>query len=153
MPSHPSSWLLLPPARSRRPNPRTSQRSTGSCEPTTKSFRVRLENRQTYSDRTLHHPNAWIAIANVDSVGKPTIRIMTLDEYHGNNAPRRQGFWEWETDRVTKRSGNMVHLWSSYASARTRGGDPFTRGVNSVTLFYDGERWWIMNWMFDATGG
>ncbi len=26
-------------------------------------------------------------------------------------------------------------------------------GVNSVTLFYDGERWWIMNWMFDATGG
>ncbi len=111
------------------------------------------EQADLQRDRTLHHPNAWIAIANVDSVGKPTIRIMTLDEYHGNNAPRRQGFWEWETDRVTKRSGNMVHLWSSYASARTRGGDPFTRGVNSVTLFYDGERWWIMNWMFDATGG
>ncbi len=30
-------------------------------------------------------------------------------------------------------------------------GEPFTRGVNSITLFYDGERWWIMNWMFDAS--
>ncbi len=104
-------------------------------------------------DRSLHHPDAWIAIANVDRSGDPSVRVMTLDEFHGDNAPRQQAFWEWETDRVTKRSGNMVHVWSSYASARTRGGEPFTRGVNSITLFYDGERWWIMNWMFDSSVG
>ena len=104
-------------------------------------------------DRSLHHPDAWIAIANVDRSGDPSVRVMTLDEFHGDNAPRQQAFWEWEIDRVTKRSGNMVHVWSSYASARTRGGEPFTRGVNSITLFYDGERWWIMNWMFDSSVG
>jgi hypothetical protein len=78
---------------------------------------------------------------------------MTLDEFHGDNAPRQQGFWEWETDRVTQRSGNMVHVWSSYASARTQGGEPFTSGVNTITLFHDGERWWVMNWMFDESAG
>jgi len=102
-------------------------------------------------DRSLHHPEAWIAISGTDSSGKPTVRIMTLDGFYGDNAPREQGFWEWETDRVVKRSGNMVHVWSSYASARTEGGEPFDTGVNSVTLFWDGERWWIMNWMFDAS--
>ena len=109
------------------------------------------ETADVERDRSLHHPDAWIAIANVNRSGEPGVRVMTLDEYHGDNAPRQQAFWEWETDRVVSRSGNMVHVWSSYASARTQGGEPFARGVNSITLFHDGERWWIMNWMFDAS--
>ena len=104
-------------------------------------------------DRTLHHPDAWVAIAGVDAGGTPNVRRMTLDEYHGANAPRQEAFWEWETDRVVSRSGNMVHVWSSYASALTPGGEPYARGVNSITLFWDSERWWIMGWMFDATAG
>ena len=47
----------------------------------------------------------------------------------------------------------MTHVWSSYASARSQGGEPFTRGVNSITLFHDGERWWIMGWMYDGSAG
>ena len=101
-------------------------------------------------DRTLHHPNAWIAIAGMSAEGRPSVRRLTLSEYHGDNTPRAEGFWEWETERVVSRSGNMVHIWSSYASARTPGGEPFTRGVNSITLFHDGSRWWIMGWMFDS---
>lgn len=101
-------------------------------------------------DRALHHPAAWVAIAGTDSTGRPMVRVITLREYHGDNRPRREGFWEWETDRVVSRSGNMVHVWSSYASARTQGGEPYTRGVNSITLFHDGSRWWIMGWMFDS---
>lgn len=104
-------------------------------------------------DRSLHHPDAWVAIAGRDSGGQPVVRVMTLDEYHGENRPRQQGFWEWETDRVVSRSGNMVHVWSSYASARAEGGEPFARGVNSITLFHDGTRWWIMGWMFDSAAG
>lgn len=104
-------------------------------------------------DRSLHHPEAWVAIAGVDSSGEPTVRVTTLDGYHGANAPRQRAFYEWETAREVRRHGNMVHVWSSYASSRTPGGEPFARGVNSITLFWDGNRWWIMNWMFDASGG
>lgn len=103
-------------------------------------------------DRTLHHPEAWIAIAGLDQSGDPAVRVMTLDGYHGDNAPRSEGFFEWETDREVRRSGNMAHVWSSYASAKEPDGEPFDTGVNSITLFWDGDRWWIMNWMFDSTG-
>jgi hypothetical protein len=104
-------------------------------------------------DRSLHHPDAWVAIANVDSTGTPFVNVMPLDGYYGENAPRTEGFWEWETDRVIQRSGNMVHVWSSYATALEQGGEPYARGVNSITLFHDGERWWIMGWMFDGSAG
>jgi hypothetical protein len=105
----------------------------------------------TERDKSLHHPSAWVAIARTDSAGRPVVRVMRLSDYHGANDPRTEGFWEWETDRVIQRSGNMVHVWSSYATARTEGGQPYGRGVNSVTLFHDGARWWIMGWMFDAS--
>jgi hypothetical protein len=100
-------------------------------------------------DRYLHHPNAWVAIAGKDSADVPSVSVMTLADYHGDNLPRSQGFYEKEVERVISRSGNMVHVWSSYTSALTENGEPFTRGVNSITLFFDDERWWIMGWMFD----
>ena len=104
-------------------------------------------------DRTLHHPDAWVSIANVDSTGQPFVNVMALDGYYGGNPPRQEGFWEWETDRVIQRSGNMVHVWSSYASAREQGGEPYTHGVNTIPLWHDGERWGIMGWMFDESAG
>ena len=103
-------------------------------------------------DRSLHHPQAWIAIAGRNQAGDPVVRVTDLAGYHGDNAPRQEGFYEWETAREVKRHGNMVSVWSHYASARTPGGEPFDRGVNNITLFWDGTRWWIMNWMFDAAG-
>lgn len=101
-------------------------------------------------DRSLHHPSAWVAIAGRTRVGGRSVNVMDLSGYHGENAPRAEGFFEWETDRVIQRSGNMVHVWSHYASARTPDGEPFDTGVNSITLFHDGDRWWIMGWMFDT---
>ena len=109
------------------------------------------EKADMQRDISLHHPNAWIAIAGVGQDGKRVVNTMTLAEYHGDNAPRQEGFWEWETDRVVNTSGNMIHVWSSYEGAKTENGEPFMSGVNSITLFYDGERYWIMNWMFDAS--
>lgn len=102
-------------------------------------------------DSTLHHPDAWIAIANVDADGNNVVRILTLDDFYGSNQPRTQGFFEWETAREVKRSGNMAHVWSQYASSRTPNGEVFDTGVNSITLFFDGSRWWVMNWMFDQS--
>ncbi len=105
-------------------------------------------------DKTLHHADAWIAIAGLDAEGKPTVTTMKLEDFYGDNAPREQNFFEWETDRQIRRSGNMVSVWSSYASSRERvGGEAFTRGVNTITLWWDGDRWWVMNWMFDTSDG
>ncbi len=104
-------------------------------------------------DRFIHHPDAWVAIAGKDETGKPFVNVMTLAGFHGDNPPRTENFFERETDRVVSRSGNMAHVWSSYESSLTPGGEPFTTGVNTITLFFDDERWWIMGWMFDASAG
>ncbi len=104
-------------------------------------------------DRFLHHPDAWVSIAGIDAEGTPRVSVMTLADYHGDNGPRQEGFFEIETDRVVSRSGNMAHIWSSYSSATTEDGEPFTTGVNTITLFFDGQRWWIMGWMFDSSAG
>jgi len=109
------------------------------------------ERADAARDRTLHHPDAWVAIADTDANGTPVVNLTDLDGYYGDNAPRTEGFWEWETDRVVQRSGNMVHVWSSYATSLTDGGEPYGEGVNSITLFFDGSRWWIMGWMYDES--
>ena len=101
-------------------------------------------------DQSLHHPDAWVAIANRDAEGRPVTRVMTLREFYGDNGPRTAPFYEWETDRVVQRSGAMVHVWSHYATSSSPGGEIERRGVNSITLLDDGERWWVMGWMYDS---
>ncbi|MEM7414609.1 MAG: nuclear transport factor 2 family protein [Gemmatimonadota bacterium] len=102
-------------------------------------------------DQSLHHPEAWVAIANTSADGSKTVNVMTLAEYHGDGGPRAQPFYEWETERRIQRSGDMVHVWSHYASSREPDGEVFDTGVNSITLLHDGDRWWVMGWMFDQT--
>ena len=104
-------------------------------------------------DQSLHHPDHWIAIANTNSEGQPGIRAINLDDFYGDLDPRKEGFFEWETERVVQRHQNMASVWSHYASSKTEGGEPFTTGVNTITLWFDGTRWWVMNWMFDTSSG
>ncbi len=53
------------------------------------------------------------------------------------------GFFEREVHRVTKRFGNIVHVFSTYENSTTAHGPIEGRGVNSIQLFWDGSRWWI----------
>ena len=102
-------------------------------------------------DRFLHHPEHWIAIAGVDADGRARIVTQTLDDYHGPTpVPRAEPFYEREVAREVRRTGSIAHVWSDYESARTPGGEPFDCGTNSITLWNDGDRWWVMSWLFDS---
>ena len=56
------------------------------------------------------------------------------------------GFFEKEIARRTEQFGRIAHVWSTYES-RHNADDPkpFMRGINSIQLFYDGTRWWIVS--------
>ncbi len=58
------------------------------------------------------------------------------------------GFVEREIHRVTHRFGGIAHVWSTYEweTAHGRSG----RGINSIHLFYDGQRWWITHATWDS---
>lgn len=102
-------------------------------------------------DEWLHHPDALVAITGADGDGRPFIRTMRLGEYHDAfGGARSEPFYEWEIHREVHRFGNIAHVWSTYVSSREPGGEPFARGINSIQLYYDGDRWWITGWIFDS---
>ena len=85
---------------------------------------------------------------------KATARVITVDEYieSSGSTLEERGFFESEIGRVTEQFGNIVHAFSTYDSRWTPEGDVFQRGINSIQLLDDGERWWIVNIMWWGVG-
>lgn len=79
-------------------------------------------------------------------------RPLTVDEYIERSEPfmLKEGFFESELSRRTEQFGNIAHVWSTYESRNARTDKPFARGINSIQLIYDGERWWVMNLMWQG---
>lgn len=72
---------------------------------------------------------------------------LTLDDFirQGDEWLVKHGFFEEEVSRKTETFGSITHVWSTYQSRWTREEKPFARGINSIQLMFDGERWWIIN--------
>lgn len=62
------------------------------------------------------------------------------DEYFKNN-----GFWEEEIGREIFQFGEIATVQTSFKIKSAQDGDVIRRGVNSVQLVYDQDRWWITN--------
>ena len=102
-------------------------------------------------DRSLHIPNALVGVPGAVENGVSRLMTMTLDDYHDQfGGVRTEGFFEKEIHRVVKRFGSVATVMSTYASSTTPEGEPYARGVNSIQLSWDGERWWILSWFFDV---
>jgi hypothetical protein len=106
--------------------------------------------RQWARDRTLYIPGIHFVAVGVQD-GKVVARVLDHQSYVEwvNEDFVREGFFESEIHRVTKRFGNIAHVFSSYESRRTLDGPVIGRGVNSIELFYDGKRWWIASVSWD----
>jgi hypothetical protein len=75
-------------------------------------------------------------------------RVMTVEDYISVSGPvlERDGFFEREIVRKTEQYGSVVHVFSTYESKRKPEDErPFMRGINSIQLWNDGKRWWIVS--------
>jgi hypothetical protein len=64
------------------------------------------------------------------------------------------GFYEKEIARRTEQFGQIAQVWSTYESRHHPDDpEPFMRGINSIQLFNDGTRWWIVNifWQHESS--
>lgn len=80
---------------------------------------------------------------------------MTVEGYVTSSGPvlEQRGFFENEVGQVTEQFANIAHVFSTYESRCTRDDEaPFQRGINSIQLMWDGERWWIANIMWRGVG-
>jgi hypothetical protein len=102
--------------------------------------------------RPLYAPNARLIPIEGDGDGPSASRVLSPEEYIESRAAilAAGDFYEWETGREELRSGSIAHVWSKYEAARTPGGEPIRRGANSIQLWNDGKRWWILSVVWDA---
>lgn len=83
--------------------------------------------------------------------GRPVPNVMDHGGYARQSDPffQRNGFYEREIHRETRRFGSIAHVFSTYESRNTPDGPVIARGINSLNLFWDGTRWWIANATWD----
>jgi hypothetical protein len=75
-------------------------------------------------------------------------QILDIEGYIARVEPliERQGFYEKEIARRIEQFGRIAHVWSTYESRHDPSdAEPFMRGINSIQLFNDGSRWWIVS--------
>lgn len=70
----------------------------------------------------------------------PEQYIERNDEYFEKN-----GFWEEEMARKVFQFGEIATVQTSFKITSAEDGEVMRRGVNSVQLVYDQDRWWIIN--------
>lgn len=98
--------------------------------------------------RSLFHPTGRLMPSGVNREGQGVVRSITPDEYITRSEPLLvgEGFHEREIARRSDRFGRIMHVWSSYESLHSLSDpQPFARGINSIQLFNDGSRWWIVS--------
>ncbi len=111
------------------------------------------EARDWGTFRELFLPEARLAPsrAATDST-KGSYRVLSPEDYIRTSGKwlEENGFFEKEIHRSTQEYGSIAHVFSTYESYRSASDkEPFARGINSIQLFHDGERWWILSifWM------
>jgi hypothetical protein len=103
-------------------------------------------------DRALHHPKALLVPAK-QATGGPAAGVFDFDGFVASRAAflAENDFYEVEIGRQEFRFGVIAHVLSSY-EARTApapAGKVLRRGVNSIQLMHDGQRWWILSTIWD----
>lgn len=103
--------------------------------------------------RSLFVPGARLIPTGRGPDGAAHHRIMTPEEYARNSGPflERTGFREREIAQRREEFGNIAHVFSTYESHFTDQGQARTaRGINSIQLFNDGQRWWVVTIFWDS---
>jgi hypothetical protein len=109
------------------------------------------QKRDWDRERSLFIPGARLiptASAPGDANAKLAPNILTVEDYIARVEPffQSEGFYEKEVSRRVEQFGQIAHVWSTYESRHNENDvEPFMRGINSIQLFHDGKRWWILN--------
>jgi hypothetical protein len=104
--------------------------------------------------RSLFHEKSIMGAGVMDEQGRPAYRSFTPGEYIERNGEffRTRGFYVEEIHRISEEFGDIMHLFSTYQyRLDADGSDPPAalgqsgRGINSIQLIHDEDRWWIVS--------
>jgi hypothetical protein len=101
--------------------------------------------------RSLFLPEARMGAARKKPDGTFSAATFTPDGYveRGGGYFKEHAFYESELSRKTEQFGQVAHVFSTYESRNAPGEKPFARGINSLQLFNDGKRWYVVSIFWD----
>ena len=112
-----------------------------------------LVDRKRDADRfrSLFLPGARLMPTAGSGTAPRVIRVLTVEDYvrQASSGQPRHGFSEREIARTTEAFGNIVQAFSTYETHRDSTDTQPIRGINSIQLFNDGSRWWVVSVLWD----
>ncbi len=96
--------------------------------------------------RSLFWPGARLIPTGKRPNGETGVRVLTVEDYITGAGPylEKEGFFEREVARHTDQFSGIVQAFSTYESRHQAAEAPFARGINSIQLVNDGQRWWVV---------
>ena len=98
--------------------------------------------------RYIYHPNAKLVPTGKNPQGKVGARYVTPQYYTESSGKWlvENGFYEEEINRKVEQFGNIAHVFSTYQCFYSKtDSKPFMRGINSIQLLNEGNRWRVIN--------
>ena len=111
------------------------------------------QNRDWDRFRNLFTKDARMMTVALHKDSGKVIRTITPEQYIERNGKRLQeiGFIEAELNRITESYGAVTHAFSTYKSDYVVNGTPTkAKGINSIQLFNDGKRYYIVSVYWDG---
>jgi hypothetical protein len=100
--------------------------------------------------RSLFVPEARLT-STVKNPNRSNVRLLSVEDFvkGGGDYFSTHGFFESAIVNKVQRFGNIAQVFSSYESRHAASDKPFTRGINSMQLLFDGKRWWVLSILWD----
>lgn len=105
--------------------------------------------------RNLFKPETRFIPTRKTDTGELTIKALTPEEYIQLFTSRvGTGFFERELHRKEESYGTVTHVFSTYETKEKKDGSVTNRGINSIQLFKDKNRYYIINifWCAESMG-
>jgi hypothetical protein len=103
------------------------------------------EKRDWERFKYLFAADAQLIPTSKNADGNILYRTMTPEAYIEMFSTRiNTGFFEWELHRVTDEYSSIAHVFSTYITKQSKDGPITNRGINSIQLLKDNERYYIM---------
>ncbi|NOS55588.1 MAG: hypothetical protein HOP37_04950 [Cyclobacteriaceae bacterium] len=105
--------------------------------------------------RFLFKPEGRLIPTRKSDTGDLTIKPLTAEEYVQLFKSRiPTGFFERELSRKSESYGTVTHAFSTYETKEKKDGPVTNRGINSIQLFKDKDRYYIVTifWCAESMG-
>jgi hypothetical protein len=105
--------------------------------------------------RNLFLPESRLIPTRKNDAGELILKALTPEEYITLFQSRvATGFFERELSRKTESFGTVYHLFSTYETKEKKDGPVTNRGINSIQLFKDKNRYYVVNifWCAESMG-